>query len=298
MSKLPVALIVSIFLHVLMVTVLLIGGSMRDAKPTPELSVPGPIIEAVAIDESVLKKQTQKVEDKKRQERLKEQERIKDIERRKVEAENKRKKQAADALALKKKKEQQIKDKKQAEQAAIAAREKLKKEKAKAQKIEDERKRKALEKKKADELAKKAKEKREREEKVRKEAQRKKEQEAKERAEQEKALQDQLKEEQAARQQRRNKQVLTEVQKYEAMIKQVIQRSMIVDDAMRGKSCRFNIRLASNGLVIQVKELGGDALVCRAGKTAILKADTLPVSPEPDVYEKMRDINFTFAPEL
>ncbi|MGJ8682388.1 cell envelope integrity protein TolA [Paraglaciecola sp.] len=298
MSKLSVWVVLSIVLHVILVTVLLIGGSLRDPKPTPELSMPGPIIEAVAIDESVLKKQAQKIENEKRQERLKEQKRLKDIERRKKEVEDKRKKKIADAAALKKKKAQELKDKKQAEQAAIAAREKLKKEKAKAKKLEDERKRKAREKKKADDLAKKAKEKREKAEKARKDAERKKQQEAKEKAAQEKALQDQLKEEQAARQQRRNKQVLTELQKYEAMIKQVIQRNMIVDDVMRGKSCRFNIRLASNGLVIQVKELGGDALVCRAGKTAILKADTLPVSSEPDVYEKMRNINFTFAPEL
>ena len=100
------------------------------------------------------------------------------------------------------------------------------------------------------------------------------------------------------RTQKRNKQVLTEVQKYQALIKQTIQRNLIVDDAMKGQSCRFNIRLASNGLVIQVKELGGDPLVCRAGKTAILKAVELPVSDEPDVYEKLRDINFTFAPEI
>ena len=88
------------------------------------------------------------------------------------------------------------------------------------------------------------------------------------------------------------------MQKYQALIKQTIQRNLIVDDAMKGQSCRFNIRLASNGLVIQVKELGGDPLVCRAGKAAILKAVELPVSDAPDVYEQLRNINFTFAPEI
>jgi len=161
----------------------------------------------------------------------------------------------------------------------VAAREKQKQEKAKAKQLENERKRKEAEKKKAEDQAK---EKREREEK----------------AEQEKMLEEQLQAEQAVRQQKRNKQVLTEVQKYKALIKQTIQRNLIVDDGMRGQSCRFNIRLASNGLVIQVKELGGDPLVCRAGKAAILKAVELPVSDAPDVYEQLRDINFTFAPEI
>ncbi|NCT46427.1 MAG: cell envelope integrity protein TolA, partial [Paraglaciecola sp.] len=153
------------------------------------------------------------------------------------------------------------------------------------------------EKAKEEEKARIAKEKREKEEKALKEAERKK-REAKEQAEQEKALQEQLAAEQAARQQRRNKQVLTEVQKYEALIRQTIQRNLIVDDAMKGKSCRLNIRLASNGLVTQVNELSGDPILCRAAKSAVYKSDTLPVSPEADVYEKLKDINLTVEPGL
>ena len=130
-----------------------------------------------------------------------------------------------------------------------------------------------------------------------KEAQRKKA-EAAEKARQERALQDQLEAEQAVRQQRRSKQVLTEVQKYQALIHQAIQRQLIVDNSMRGKSCQLNIRLASSGLVIQVKELGGDPILCRAAKSAVFKAGTLPVSKEADVYEKLRDINLTVEPDL
>ena len=121
---------------------------------------------------------------------------------------------------------------------------------------------------------------------------------AEEKAAQEKLLKEQLEAEQAARQRKRSKQVLTEVQKYQALIKQTIQRNLIVDDAMRGKSCRLNIRLATNGLVIQVKELGGDAILCRAAKSAVFKSDTLPVSKEADVYQELRDINLTVEPEL
>ena len=197
MSKLRIALAISLFMHLAVVVALLLSGHFSMSKVTPEASNPEPIIEAKVIDESQLQKQVQKVKDEK---------------------------------ALK----------------------------------EAERKR----------------------------------QEAKDKAAQEKLLDEQLQAEQAARQQRRNKQVLSEVQKYQALIKQTIQRNLIVDDAMKGKSCRLNIRLASNGLVTQVTELGGNTILCRAAKAAVFKSDTLPVSKEADVYQQLREINLTVEPEL
>ena len=295
MSKLRIALSISLFLHIAVVVALLISGHFSMSNETPEPFNPQPIIEAKVIDENQLQEQVQKVKDEQKTKRLKEENRVKVLERRAADAEKKRKQQESEVSKLKQETKKQQVDKKKAEQAAVAAREKQKQEKAKAKQLEDDRKRKELEKKKADDQARKAKEKRQKEEKALKEAERKR-QEAK--AEQEKILDEQLQAEQATRQQRRNKQVLTEVQKYQALIRQTIQRNLFTDDAMKGKSCRFNIRLASNGLVIQVKELGGDPLVCRAGKAAILKAVELPVSSEPDVYEQLRDINFTFAPEI
>lgn len=299
MSKLRVALFISLFMHVAVIATLLISGHFSMPKETPETFNPDPIIEAKVIDESQLQEQVQKVKDEQKAKRLKEETRVKELEKRAADAEKKRKQQEAEAARLKRQTKQQKLDKKKAEQAAVAAREKQQQEqeKAKAKQLEDERKRKEVEKKKADDLARKAKEKRQREEKALKEAERKR-QEAKAKAEQEKLLDEQLQAEQAVRQQRRNKQVLTEVQKYEVLIKQTLDRIFIKDDAMKGQSCRFNIRLASNGLVLQVKELGGDPLVCRAGRAAIFKAVQLPVSKEPDVYEKLRDINFTFVPEI
>jgi colicin import membrane protein len=296
MSKLRVALFISLFMHVAVIAALLISGHISLPNVTPETFNPEPIIEAKVIDESQLQQQVQKVKDEQNAKRLKEETRVKELEKRAADAEKKRKQQEAEVSRLKRETKQKELDKKKAEQAAVAAREKQKIEKAKAKRLEDERKRKEFEKKKADDLARKAKEKREREEKALKEAERKR-QIAQEKAAQEKMLNEQLQAEQAVRQQRRNKQVLSEVQKYKALIMQTIVRNLITDDAMKDKSCRFNIRLASNGLVIQVKELGGDPLVCRAGKAAILKAVELPVSKEPDVYEQLRDINLTFKPE-
>jgi colicin import membrane protein len=297
MSKLRIALAISLFMHVAVIVALLINGHFSMAKVTPETSNPQPIIEAKVIDESQFQEQVQKVKDEQKAKLLKEENRVKELERRAEDAEKKRKQQESEVSKLKTETKRQELNKKNAEQAAVAAREKQKQEKAKAEQLENDRKLKELEKKKADDQAKQAQEKRQKEEKALKEAERKR-QEAKDKAAQEKLLDEQLQAEQAVRQERRNKQVLTEVQKYEALIKQTIDRNFIRDNAMKGKSCRFNIRLASNGLVIQVKELGGDPLVCRAGKTAILKAVELPVSNEPDVYEQLRDINLTFSPEI
>ena len=297
MSKLRIAFAISLFLHLAVIAALLINGHFFSSEMSPELSNPEPIIQATAIDERQLQKQVRKVKNEQKARRLKEESRVKELERRAENAVKKRRRQENEVSKLKEETKKQQRDKKKAEQATAAAREKQKQEKARAKQLENVRKLKELEKKKADEQAKQAKENREKEERALKQANRKRK-EAKEKAEQEKILEEQLQAEQAVRQQKRNKQVLTEVQKYQALIKQTIQRNLIVDDAMKGQSCRFNIRLASNGLVIQVKELGGDPLVCRAGKAAILKAVELPVSDAPDVYEQLRNINFTFAPEI
>ncbi|MFT5313749.1 MAG: colicin import membrane protein, partial [Paraglaciecola sp.] len=194
-----------------------------------------------------------------------------------------------------------LSNKKKAERAAVAAREKQKKDQAKAKQLKQERIEKDQKRREVQDNAKREKIQREKEQQALKAAERKR-QDALEKAEQEKLLAEQLQTEQAARQQQqqqqRSKQVLSEVQKYQALITQVIQRNWITDDSMKGKFCRLNIRLASNGLVIQVKELAGDTIVCRSAKAAVLKSDTLPVSKEADVYQELKDINLTVRPEL
>ncbi|MEP1551832.1 MAG: cell envelope integrity protein TolA [Paraglaciecola sp.] len=287
----------SFLLHLAVLVMVWLSADFSSSNETPEYSAPAPIIEAKAVDEQQLQQQVQKIKDQKKALQQKEEQRVKDLERRAAEAERRRKQQESEVSELKKQARQQEQNKKKAEQAAAAARERQKQEKAKAEKLEAERKRKELEKKKADELARQAKEKRDKEEAALKELERKRQQE-KEQAQQQKLLEEQLQAEQAARQQRRNKQVLSEVQKYQALIKQTIERNLIVDDAMKGKSCRLNIRLASNGLVIQVTELGGNAILCRAAKAAVYKSDTLPVSKEADVNQQLRDINLTVEPKL
>ena len=293
MKKFSLPLSLSIVLHVSVGIVL--TASMTFHSPEPEsVFLDAPLIEAVVVDQKTLENQVKKIKDQQDAQRQKEEQRVKELERRADEAEKNRREKESEVAKLEEDTKKQLEEKKKADQAAVASREKQKLEKAKAEQLEAERKRKEEEKKKADEQAKLAKEKREKEEKALKDAERKK-QEAREKAEQEKMLEDQLQAEQAVRQQRRNKQVLTEVDKYMALINQKINSNWFVDDSMIGKSCRLNIRLASNGFVTQVTELNGDPVLCRAAKAAVYRAETLPISKEEDVNEKLRNINLTFT---
>lgn len=251
-------------------------------------------IEAVAIDESALMEKMQQLENAKRAEQKKEEDRIKALERRAAEAEKRRKAEEDRLKQAERDKNKQLEEKRKADQAAAEARKRQEEEKRKAEELEKERKRKEAERREAEEKARKAKEQREAEERALKEAERKR-QEERERAEQERIMQEQLEAEQAARAQRRSKQVLTEVQKYTALITNTIKQNWIVDDSMKGTSCRLNIKLASNGLVVQVKVLEGSSNICRAAENAVLKAVTLPVPKEPDVFEEFRNFNLTMS---
>lgn len=282
MSRFGVALCVSLFLHVAVVVTLVISGYFTLPKAKPETFNPEPIIQAKVIDESVLRQQAQKVKDEQKAIREKEERRLREIERRAKDAEKKRQRQEL--------------DKKNAEQAAVAARDKQKREKAEAKQLEDDRKRKEIEKKKADDLAKQAKEKREKEQKALKEAERKR-QEAIAKAEQEKLLDEQLQAEQAVRQQERNKQVLSEKQKYQGLVYARIKLNMAGNDKIEGKKCLLNIKLASNGFVTQVKVIEGDPVLCRIAENAVWKAEELPVSSDPAVFEDFRNFELLIEPK-
>ncbi len=137
--------------------------------------------------------------------------------------------------------------------------------------------------------AQKEQERKEREAKAKAEAERKKK-EAAERAEMERIMQEQLAKEQAAQQERRRKQVLTEVERYTSLIQQTIKRNLYSDDSYQGKTCRLNIRLATTGFVTSIRVLGGNDALCRAAESAVRRAEKLPVSDAPDVYEQLKDI--------
>lgn len=192
--------------------------------------------------------------------------------------------QKAQQLAQAKKAEERRKEKARQEKiarekAAADAKRKADAEAAKQRKLEQIAKQQELDKKR------KLEEQKAEQERQRKEAQRQ--------AELERQKQEQLAQEQAAQRQRRQQQVLTEVERYQALIKQTIMRYLIEDSDFAGKQCRLNIRLATTGLVTKVTVMSGDGALCRAAQAAVLRPDKLPVSAEADVYEELKNINLT-----
>ncbi|MCY7295141.1 cell envelope integrity protein TolA [Alteromonas sp. a30] len=281
MNNTSAAILKSVLLHLVSGGLLLTSMNFVSTPKPQVVEVSAPIINAVSIDKALVEAKLEKIQQEKDAVIRKEQQRRAEAARKKQQAEAKRK------AEIKRRKE--------------AAARKAKEKKLKEQRKKEEARKREIERQKKEEQQRQAEEKkkREREEKKRKEQEARKKREERERAEQERLLQEQLEAEQASRKnQQRRRQVLTELQKYEALIKQTIIRNLIVDDSMKGKKCRLNVKLASNGLVLSVRVLQGDTILCRAAESAVLKATTLPVSPDPDVYAELKDINLTVEPNL
>lgn len=307
-----VALFKSFGLHIFIGAALVVSvGISPPPKPTPKVIEVQPI-KSVAVDQQKLTEQVNKIKSQKAAQKAAEEKRVRDLEARAKRAEQNRKSAESQIKDLNKKKRQSQQEKRAADAAAKKAREKQKREQAKAKKAADDAKKKLAEKAKAEkaaadaerkrkdaekrakqeEAARKAKAERERKERERKAR------EAAERAEQERMMQEQMAAEQAAREAAYRKQVLSEVDKFKALITQRIDQSIIKDQSMKGKSCKVNIRLAFNGLVTSVKILSGDSRVCQATEAGIYKAGKLPVSEDPTVFAELKNINITFIPEF
>lgn len=258
-------------------------------------------VEAVAIDQQQLNARVQQMQKERADAKAAEEKRIRDLERRAQQAENNR---AAEEARLKRVAEEKRKadaEAKQAKAAAAEAKKLQEQENAKAREAEQARIVKEQERKKAEDAAKAAEQKRKAEQEAAEKAAAERARqaaEAKQQAEQERAMQEQLAKEAQARSAARARQAATEVQRYTALIRDAIQRNLLVDEGMRGKSCRINVRLASSGFVTSVSVINGDKAVCDATVRAVNRAGTLPVSQDPDVYNQLKDINLTVSPEL
>ncbi|MCW8333956.1 cell envelope integrity protein TolA [Vibrio paucivorans] len=213
----------------------------------------------------------------------------------------KEREQAAKLEAERKKKEAAIRKAEEvrlAKEAAIAKAEKerIAKEKAaqeakeKAERAEKERIAKEKAAKEAAEKARKEKERLERLE--------------RERKEQEAALNDifaGLESEAAQNSSARAQYVSNETDRYGAIYTQLIQQNLLIEDSFRGKSCRVNLRLIPTGagaIVGELNILDGDNRLCAAAKRAVAQVGTFPLpKDEPDVVEKLKNINLTVVPE-
>ncbi len=300
-------LIISAGIHIAVIVIVAMGVDFDDKpKVTPQASAPA--VQAVIIDLQKVTQHVEKLKAEKREAERKEKARQDELDRQAREAKQAREREQARIKKLEQERKQKEIETQNAAKAAQAAKLKEQQEKEKAAKAEEVRKKKEAEQKAAEEAAAKAEAKRKQEEaaakKAEEERKRKAEVEAKRKAEeqarleQERMMQEALAAEQAALSQTRNKQVLSEVQRYTSMIRATIQRNLVVDESMRGKSCRIFIRLAQDGFVTGNEIVSGDPVVCRATKAAINKAGRLPVSPEADVYNKLKEINLTVQPEF
>lgn len=97
-----------------------------------------------------------------------------------------------------------------------------------------------------------------------------------------------------------NARIAGEVDKYKALILQAIgQQWILPDNADRSQSCQFSIRLAPNGLVLEVSliQSSGDPVLDRSAQSAIYKASPLPVPSDPKTFDLFRTISLRVRPE-
>ena len=300
------SLILSVFLHFGLISLLAMGDFTSTPTPMPMVSQVTPI-QATIVDQAKVDNQVKKLKKLKKEADAAEKKRLSDAEKRLLNAKRKRLKEEAKIKVLERQRQTKLKEKRQADQAA-------KNSKAKAVAAETARKTMLAEQRKADVLAAAVKAKLIKDELAAKKIadkavedkrkqviaeQKRLAQAAKERAEQDRTLQKQMAAEMAARQQARRQQQMSEINRFTALIIETIQRHLITDrSSMEGKSCKLTLSLATSGFVTNVVIGQGDRIVCEAAKTAIYKAGTLPVSKDPEVFKLMQPLTVIMIPEF
>lgn len=294
----------SVALHVGLISVLFMGDFSTEMKPKKSTAIAEKVkpIEATVVDSAKLQEAINKIKKQKANETAAEKKRLRDIEKRASDAKKRRANEEARIKKLEQQRKKKEQEKKKADKAA-------KDSAAKAAKAEQIRKQKEQEKQKAEDAAALARSKRIKAEADAKKAneirqkqiaeRKRKEKEAAEKAAMDKMVAEQMAAEMATRNKARQQQMMSEVERYGALITNVINQNMINDrSTMEGKSCKLMISLAPSGFVTQAQVINGDAVVCEAAKRAVYKAGTLPVSKDPEVFAKMRNISVTVIPEF
>ena len=274
------AFILAVVIHLAFVVVMVFSLDWDSMSEKPKVD----IIQATVVDEKKV---------------LAEIDKLKKAEKRKVKKETDRKKKAEREL-------RKIKQARKKEE---------KKRKVEQKRLTDLKKQKATEKKKAQALAKKRKA---QDEKIKKkqlaETKRLKELETRRKAEEQKlaeaamqrSMEDELKKEKAAAVQKkkadtvRDKQAMTEIEKYISLIHQDVTSSWILPANFKpGSKCTVRVKLIPGGEVADVKvsKCSGDTLFDRSVDAAVRRASPLPLPKDPYVFDKMRDSEFIFNPK-
>lgn len=200
--------------------------------------------------------------------------------------------------------EQKKREKAQAEAAARKRQQEIKRKEAERQenlrkkRVEEARKKREAEqaKQELDRLEREQQKERAIEQQRKKEAEEKAKQEARQRALEEQ-LTKQLEEEQAAMSQANQKRIMSEVEKYQAMVQSKVQQYLQTDGGFIGETCLVTIQLAPDGLVLSVNAVSGNTALCRIAEAAVLRAGTLPMSKDPEVSSRFRKFELEVSPQ-
>ena len=298
----------SIGLHIVIGLLLVVSFEFA---PEPQQAPPKKvnIINAVSVDQKMVEAELNKLKQAEAEKKKAEEERKQKLEEKAKQAEEKRKQEEKKLKQIEQKKVEQEKKrkeeekrlklaeqkKKEAEQKRKAEEEKRKQEEEKKRKAEAERKKLEEEKRKKEEELKRIEEEKKR---LEEEERKKLEAEKKRKYEEELRLQE-LEEEQMLLDEAQNQRDMGIINEYRFRIQRVIESKFNQTGLDSGLSCVLLIRMVPGGDVVSVTiaESSGNAKFDAAAEKAVQKASPLPVPDEMRIFEKMREIRFTFKPE-
>ena len=266
------ALLLSVLLHIALGLALILGFETGPA-PTPKPAPAVNSLPAVSIDKAQVERELRRLRQREDADK----------------AAEVRRKQELEQLIRQRKKEQarlrQIKQEREAEAARVRRQARAQEELEKKRRLEQEQKAAAAKKKQAAER--RAAEKREAE---RREAERRRQ--AQERRQREQQLQAELEAEQRARQDQ------AALAQYTGLIIEAVAGRFNRLGLPGGLSCVIRIRMLAGGQVAEVAIVrsSDNALFDSRAETAVRAASPLPVPANARLFEKMRNIRFTFAP--
>jgi colicin import membrane protein len=113
-------------------------------------------------------------------------------------------------------------------------------------------------------------------------------------------LQKEIAQEQTQLEQQKASQVNDEIQKYTLLMLQAMQQNWVYPPNINSNLyCILEIKLAENGDVVSVnlKKSSGNPMLDQSAIAAVYKSSPLPMSSNPDVFQKMRDINLKAIPQ-
>jgi colicin import membrane protein len=273
----------AILVHIAFVVIIVVSLDWR-SKPHP-MQHPENVIQAVAIDESKVQAELDKLQAAEKRKQQEAEARRKAQEKKVQEAKETREREEKRIVEVQKQREEeQLKLKEQ--QAKLEDQAKKAKELEQNQKIEAERLETLKKEQEALDIKRKQEEQRLAEEKRKQDEQR--------------ALQEQMAAEQQQLEAEHQKKVQSVVDQYIGIIQQKVARNWFKPAAARqGLSCTVKVRLIPGGEVLDahIVSSSGDPVFDRSVETAVLKASPLPLPPDTSLFENFRDLTFLFKPE-